>query len=164
VSASNGICINKDTAKYMKEENMAGLLDKIKEDVKKGIEEGIAVVKEGASIVSGKMDELTAEGKRQYKMFELKWKIQSKITELGGRAYDVLDSKKSPVADNKTKTVYVKIKKLEEQLRKLEGDKEKKAAVPKKSATKAKVTPKKIARVSAKKTVTKTAKKASVKK
>jgi hypothetical protein len=41
---------------------MAGLFDKIKKDVKKGIEEGIAVVKEGASVVSGKMGELTAEG------------------------------------------------------------------------------------------------------
>jgi hypothetical protein len=143
---------------------MEGLFDEIKKDMKKGFKEGIAAVVQGASVVSAKMSELTAEGKRQYKMFELKWKIQSKMTELGGRAYDVLDSKKSPVADNKTKTVYVKIKKLEEQLRKLEGDKEKKAAVPKKSATKAKVTPKKIARVSAKKTVTKTAKKASVKK
>ena len=47
---------------------MAGLFDKIKKDVKKGIEGGIAVVKEGASVVSGKMGELTTEGKRQYKM------------------------------------------------------------------------------------------------
>ena len=93
---------------------MAGLFDKIKKDVKKGIEEGIAAVKEGASIVSGKMGELTAEGKRQYKMFDLKAKIQSQMTELGGRTYDVLDSKKSPATDSKIKAVFVKIKKLEE--------------------------------------------------
>ena len=143
---------------------MASLFDKIKKDVKKGIEEGIAVVKEGASVVSGKMGELTAEGKRQYKMFDLKSKIQSQMTVLGGRAYDVLDSKKSPAADSKVKAVFVKIKKLEEQLSKLEGGKETKAAAPKKPAAKAKATPKKTAQAAAKKTATKAAKKAPAKK
>jgi polyhydroxyalkanoate synthesis regulator phasin len=110
---------------------MTGLFDKIKKDVKKGIEEGIAVVKEGANVVSEKMGELTAEGKRQYKMFDLKAKIQNQMTELGGRAYDLLDSKKSPAADSKVKAVYVKIKKLEEQLSKLEGGKKRKSAAQK---------------------------------
>ena len=143
---------------------MAGLFDKIKKDVTKGIEEGIAVVKEGASVVSGKMGELTAEGKRQYMMFDLKAKIQSQMTELGGRAYDVLDSKKSPAADSKVKAVFVKIKKLEEQLRKFEGGKETKAAAPKKPTAKAKATPKKTVQAAAKKTATKAAKKAPAKK
>jgi len=143
---------------------MAGLFDKIKKDVKKGIEEGIAVVKEGASVVSGKMGELTAEGKRQYKMFDLKSKIQCQMTELGGKAYDVLDSKQSLAADSKIKAVYAKIKKLEEQLRKLEGGKEAKAAAPKKPVPRVKVSAKKIVRTAAKKTATKTAKKASAKK
>lgn len=143
---------------------MASLFDKIKKDVKKGIEEGIAVVKEGASVVSGKMSELTAEGKRQYKMFDLKAKIQSKMTELGGRAYDVINSKRSPAADSKVKAVYVKIKKLEEQLSKLEGGKEIKSASPKKPAAKAKANPKKTTRAAAKKTAARVAPKASVKK
>jgi hypothetical protein len=143
---------------------MASLFDKIKKDVKKGIEEGIAVVKEGASVVSGKMGELTAEGKRQYKMFDLKSKIHSKMTELGGRAYDVLDSKRSPAADSKVKAVYTKIKKLEEQLCKLEGGKEKKPALPKKHAAKTKAAPKKTVQATVKKTAMKTAKKAPAKK
>ena len=143
---------------------MAGLFDKIKKDVRKGIEEGIAVVKEGASVVSYKMGELTAEGKRQYKMFDMKAKIQSQMTELGGRAYDVLDSRKSPAADGKVKAVYVKIKKLEEQLRKLEGGKVTKSAAPKKPARKAKATPKRTVRTAAKKTATKAARKAPAKK
>lgn len=143
---------------------MASLFDKIKKDVKKGIEEGIAVVKEGASIVSGKMGELTAEGKRQYKMFDLKAKIQSQMTELGGRAYDVLGSRKSPAADGKIKAVFGKIKKLEEQLRKLEGGKATKAGAPKKPAAKAKATPKKSVRAAVKKTAAKAARKAPVKK
>jgi polyhydroxyalkanoate synthesis regulator phasin len=143
---------------------MAGLFEKIKKDVKKGIAEGIAAVKEGANVVSDKMGELTAEGKRQYKMFDLKAKIQSQMTELGGRAYDVLDSKKSPAADSKVKTVYVKIKKLEEQLSKLEGGKKTKAAAPKKPAVKTKANPKKTARAATKKTATTAAKKPPAKK
>ena len=143
---------------------MAGLFDKIKKDVKKGIEEGIAVVKEGASVVSGKMGEFTAEGKRQYKMYDLKAKIQSQMTVLGGRVYDVLDSKKSPTADSKVKTVYVKIKNLEEQLGKLERGKEKKTAAPKKPARKVKATPKKTGQAVAKKTATKAAPTAPAKK
>jgi hypothetical protein len=123
---------------------VAGLFDKIKKDVK--------------------MSELTAEGKRQYKMFDLKAKIQSKMTELGGRAYDVLDSKKSPAVDSKVKAVYVKIKKLEEQLSKLEGGKETKAAAGKKPAAKAKATRKKTVRAAAKKTATMAAQKAPAKK
>ena len=138
---------------------MAGLFDKIKKDVKKGIEEGLAVVKVGASVVSEKMGELTAEGKRQYKMFDLKMKIQSQMTMLGGRAYDVLDSKKSPAADSKVKAVFGKIKKLEAQLGKLEGRQDTKTAVPRKPARKAKVTPKRTAKATAKKTATKAAKK-----
>jgi len=143
---------------------MAGLFDKIKQDVQKGIEEGIAVVKEGASIVSGKMGELTAEGKRQYQMFDLRAKIQTQMTELGGRVYDMLDGKKGPAADARIKVVFVRIKKLEEQLRKLEGGKAIKAAAPKESARKAKATPKKTARAAVKKTAKKAAKKAPAKK
>jgi hypothetical protein len=143
---------------------MDSLFDKIKKDVRKGIEEGFAAVKQGANVVSEKMSELTAEGKRQYKIFDLKSKIQSQMTELGGRTYDVLNGKQSQTADNKIKAAFVKIKKLEEQLRKLEGGKETKAATPKKPATKTKATAKKTARASAKKTAVKTTRKTSTKK
>jgi len=51
-----------------------------------------------------------------------------------------LDSKKSPAADSRVKAVYAKIKKLEEQLSKLERGRETKAAAPKKPAAKAKAT------------------------
>lgn len=143
---------------------MAGLFDKIKKDVKKGIEEGIAVVKEGASVVSGKMGELTTEGKRQYKMYDLKSKIQSQMTLLGGRVYDVLESKKSPTADSKVTAVYVKIKNLEAQLAKFEGVKGKKPIAPKKPAAKAKATPKKAGPPAAKKKAAKAAPKAPAEK
>ncbi len=139
---------------------MAGRFDKIKKNMKKGIAEGIAVVKEGASVVSGKMGELTAEGQRQYKIFDLKAKIQSQMTLLGGRSYDVLDGDKSPAAFRKVKTVFAKIKKLDEQLHRLEAGKGTKATAPPKPARKTKATPQKNAQASVKRTATKATKKA----
>ena len=82
------------------------------------------------------MSELTAEGKRQYKMVDLKSKIQSKMTELRGRTYDVLNKKQSPETDRKIKAVFVKIKKLEAQLHKLEAGKNTKTAARKKPSKK----------------------------
>ena len=115
---------------------MEGLFDKIKKDVQKGFKEGIAAVVQGASVVSAKMSELTAEGKRQYKMLALQLKIQTQMTELGGRTYDVLNKKQSPEMDRKIKAVFVKIKKLEAQLHKLEAGKNTKTAARKKPSKK----------------------------
>ena len=131
---------------------MAGLFGKIKKDVKKGIDEGIAVFKEGANVVSEKVGELTAEGKRQYKIYDLKAKIHGQMTVLGGRVYEVLDGKKSPAADNGVKAAFVKIKKMEAQLQRLEGVMENKAAS------------KKTAKPAVKKAAPKAAKKAPAKK
>ena len=146
---------------------MAGLFDKIKKDVKQGIEDGIAVVKEGASAVSDKVGELTAEGKRQYKMFDLKAKIQSQMAVLGGRVYDVLDSKKNLSADIKVKEVFAKIKNLEGQLSRLEGkggEKEAKAAASVKPVKKTKRAPKIAVKAKTKNTSVKAAKKPPIKK
>ena len=142
---------------------MEGLFDKIKKDVKKGFKEGIAAVVQGASVVSAKMSELTAEGKRQYKILALQLKIQTQMTELGGRTYDVLNKKQSPETDRKIKAAFAKIKKLEWQLNKI-GGKRIKTAVSKKPAKKAKSKPKIISKKLAKKMATKAANNSAAKK
>ena len=43
----------------------------IKKDIQKGWKEGVAVVKEGSIVAKKKAGELTDEGKRRYKIFEL---------------------------------------------------------------------------------------------
>jgi hypothetical protein len=140
---------------------MATLLEKIKKDVKKGIEEGIAVVKEGANVVSEKVGEVTAEGKRQVKMYDLRKKIDTQLSALGIRVCQVLGVKKNPALDDVVKTIYSKIQKLEDQLKKLEGGAK---AAPKKPAGKAKATGKKAAASAMKKAPKKVAKKAPAKK
>jgi hypothetical protein len=123
---------------------MESLFDQIKNNLKKGMEEGIAVLKEGANVVSVKMNELSAEGKRQYKIFSLNSKIQDQMNELGGITYAVLDSRKSLDEDKKIKAAFAKIKKLEWQLSKI-GGKRIKAVSAKKPAKKGKVITKKAA-------------------
>jgi hypothetical protein len=119
---------------------MESLFDQIRNNLKKGMEEGIAVLKEGANVVSVKMNELSVEGKRQYKIFNLNLKIQDQINELGGMTYTVLENGKSLDEDKKIKTAFAKIKKLEWQLNKIGGKKIKTAAQKKPAKKTAKKT------------------------
>jgi len=110
-----------------------GFWQKVKKDLQRGIREGITVVKEGAAVVKEKVEELTEEGKRQYKIFALKTKVQKEIAELGGRVYDLSAEVKNPMLDRKVKAIVARIKKLEAQITKLEG---KKKGISKRGATK----------------------------
>jgi hypothetical protein len=99
-----------------------GLWDRVKKDVKKGIEEGVAAVRQGANVAVEKAEELAEEGKRRYKIFELKQKVHSNFTELGGKVYDLASkSAKSPLLDAKVKATMAGIKKLEVQIARLEN-------------------------------------------
>jgi len=102
------------------------LWDKIRRDVQRGIKEGWSVVKEGAAVAREKAGELTEEGKRRYKVFNLKMKVQREMSELGGKIYDLSARVKNPLSDKKVKGIIGKIKKLETQIMKLEGRVEKK--------------------------------------
>ena len=102
------------------------LWDKIRRDVQRGIKEGWSVVKEGAAVAREKAGELTEEGKRRYKVFNLKMKVQREMSELGGKIYDLSARVKNPLSDKKVKEIIGKIKKLETQIMKLEGRLEKK--------------------------------------
>lgn len=95
--------------------------DKVKKDIQKGLQEGMAFVKEGATVVMEKAEELTEEGKKRYNIFELKTKVQKEITELGGKVYDLSSKRKNPLLDSKVKANILRIKKLELKIDKLEG-------------------------------------------
>jgi hypothetical protein len=102
----------------------------VKKDIQKGFKEGMAFVKEGATVVMEKAEELTEEGKKRYNIFELKTKVQKEITELGGKVYDLSSKRKNPLLDSKVKANISRIKKLELKINRLEG-KSKKASATK---------------------------------
>lgn len=100
--------------------------EKIRRDVQRGIKEGLVMVKEGAAVAREKAEELTAEGRKRYRIFDLKMKVQREMSELGGKVYDLSSRVKNPLSDKKVKGMIGKIKKLETQIMKLEGRVEKK--------------------------------------
>jgi len=97
---------------------------KVRDDLQKGVGEGIAIVKEGASAVKKKAEELTEEGKRRYQLYELKTKVHKEISELGGIVYELSEKVKNPMLNSKVKAIKARIKKLEMQIQKLEGNPE----------------------------------------
>lgn len=115
--------------------------NKVKADIQKGIKEGVGLLKEGVSAVKEKAGELTEEGKKQLKLFELKTKVQKEISELGGRVYDIKATAKNPMLDGKVKAIISRIKKLETQIVNFEKPKKEatKKAASKKTAPKRRV-------------------------
>ena len=107
--------------------------EKVKRDLQKGFKEGFTVFREGAAVVREKVGELTEEGKRQYKVYALKTKVQREIADLGGRVYDLGAKVRNPMFDKKVKAIIARIKRLEAQIAKLEG---KKKVVSRKRAAK----------------------------
>ncbi|MEW6738596.1 MAG: hypothetical protein AB1325_01670 [Nitrospirota bacterium] len=81
----------------------------------------MVVVKEGAAVVKEKAEELTEEGKRRYKIFELKRKVHEWMTELGGKVYGLSSKTENPMRDTTVKLIINRVKKLEAQITKLEG-------------------------------------------
>jgi ABC-type glutathione transport system ATPase component len=95
----------------------------IKKDLQEGLEKGVAAMKQGAIVMQKKAEELTEEGRRQYKVLTLKARIHEAITDLGAKAYVIMSSTKgkNPALDNGVKDIMVRIKDIEEQISILEG-------------------------------------------
>lgn len=115
---------------------MDSFLDKIKKDMKKGWAEGLAAFMQGANVVSGKMNELSEEGKKQYQIFNLHVKIKDQMNELGEIAYAVFKKGKNLDEDKKVKAAFAKIEKLEWQLSKITDTAKIKSIIPKKASKK----------------------------
>ncbi len=128
--------------------------EKIEGDIKKNIKEGLAIFKEGSATVTHKIEVLTEDGKKKYKVFNLNTKVQDEFTKLGGLVYDLTNSKsKNPLSNKKVAATIKKIKKLEAQITKIESQEKPKTTSPVKKKAKRKTVKKKAGK---KKTVKKT--------
>jgi hypothetical protein len=111
--------------------------DSIKKDIKKGLDEGIHVMKEGTATFIERAEALAEEGKKRIKEFEIKQKIQVQLTELGGKVHDLLEKNvKSPTTHPSVKSILKKIENLKDQLVKAEEKAKPKAKAKKKTAQK----------------------------
>jgi len=132
--------------------------EEVKRDVQKGIKEGLALVKAGASIAVRKVDELTQESKRRLQSFDIKTKVHTEVAELGARVYKLWRDGALELTDTRARTLARRISRLEDQIAGLEAAPEGGAkAVKKKAAKKAakKTAAKKTAKKSAGKTTAK---------
>lgn len=107
--------------------------EKVKKDLQKELKAGVTMVREGAAVVKKKAGQLTDEGKKQYKIYELKSKVHEWIAELGGKVYELNATVNNPMNETTVRLIIARIKKLEAQIAKLEG---KPKSVPKKKPAK----------------------------
>jgi hypothetical protein len=97
--------------------------EKIKKDLQNELEKGFGVIKNGAVVIQKKAEELTEEGKRQYKMLSTKARIHEAMRDLGVKVYMLMNGAriKNPALDASVKDITARIKSLEAELNKLEG-------------------------------------------
>jgi len=105
----------------MKREDIMTFWEKIQKDVKRSIEEGIAALKESGTTVSKKIELLTEEGKRRYKIYTLHMKVKDEFERLGGQLYDLVTKKsRDPLSNRKITSIISRIRRLENQITRLE--------------------------------------------
>jgi hypothetical protein len=97
------------------------ILEKLQNDFRKNLKEGLDIVKGKSIVLSHKLEELTEEGKRKYGVFTLNMKMQEEFAKLGAHVYALsLKGSEDPFANKKVKSLLSKINKLETQIKNLE--------------------------------------------
>jgi hypothetical protein len=114
--------------------------EKIQNDLKKNIQEGMEIFREGSSAFTQRLEKLTDEGKKKYQVFNLNMKVQDEFARLGGTIYDLITKKsKNPLGNRTVTSIIRKINRLENQIGKIEGKEvktgQRKKSVKKKTAT-----------------------------
>ena len=128
--------------------------DQIQKDIGENLKEGLAIVKEGGEAITSKLEKLTDEGKKKYKVFNLNMKVQDEFAKLGGQIYDLIVKKsKNPLSNKNVVSTISTINKLEAQISKFEGKEIKKKRKTTAKKARKKTTAKKT---TAKKTAAKT--------
>ena len=102
---------------------------RIQKDIGKNLREGLQTIRE-------KADELTVEGKRKYKAYDLKSQIHKNMADLGAAVYSLKDSSQNPAKSPKVISLIGKVAKLEEKLAEIEPPKPAPKPAKKKTAKK----------------------------
>ena len=80
--------------------------DKIQDDLKKNLQEGLEIFREGSSVVTDTLEKFTEGGKNKYKTFNLNMKVQEDFAKLGGAIYDLIEQKsKNPLGNKIVKSI-----------------------------------------------------------
>ena len=96
--------------------------EEVKRDVQKGLKEGVTMMKAGASIAAKKVNELTREGRKQLRAFDLKSRVHGEMAELGARIYELSREGGIALKDSKTLKLIERIQKLEARIASMKED------------------------------------------
>lgn len=97
--------------------------DKVRSDLKKGLDGGVALLKEGSAQVVTSVDKIAEVGLKQFQLLEQKVKIQGYFTRLGKRIYELARVEgKDPLKDEKVQAAIKTIGAIEDQIGKLETE------------------------------------------
>lgn len=111
-------------------------LNKLRKDIEEGIKQGIVIVEKGVALVKVKAGELTDEGKKQYRIYELKTKMQKEVSVLGAKVCELSAAGAIKPVHDDVKKIIARIEKLQASLAKLAPAAAKKPAVKAKAPAK----------------------------
>ena len=120
-------------------------LNKLRKDIEEGIRQGIVYVEKGVALVKEKAEELTDEGKKQYRMYELKTKMQNDIASLGSKVYSLTAAGSVKPVHADVQKLISRIARAESDLAKIEGKAQSTKKTPAKKAAAKKPAAKKTA-------------------
>lgn len=97
--------------------------NKMKDDVRQGINQGVSVLKEGSTIAKEKATKMAEMGKVRYQMFLMEQKIEKNFAEIGKRIYELAetDASKAAASDPTIKKMISEAKKLEKKVKVLQN-------------------------------------------
>ena len=99
-------------------------MNKLIKEIEVGIKQSIDAVKEKAAMVVEKADELTEEGKKQYRLYELKNKRQKQSAGVGQKLQKLVAEKKVTIPDKALNTLLASLSRTIAEIDRLEGKKQ----------------------------------------
>jgi len=93
------------------------------EEVQKGLDEGVNLLKKSAGILADKTEEAVTLGRLKYSIYGLKSEVSKRFSELGGYVYELAERGEKDILDNdKVKELIEEVKQHEKSIRALEKE------------------------------------------
>ncbi len=103
-----------------------GFWDRVKEELKKMVDEGWGAVKEGAKIAAEKGEEMAKVGKLRYQEYQLHRKAERRFADLGGMVYELAKPPyENPLSNPEVMKIVEEIKAVEDEIASLEEERKK---------------------------------------
>lgn len=96
--------------------------DKVNENIKRAVDEGVVAIKEGAKVASEKGGEVAKVGKLKFEAYNKHKEAQKKLAKLGGMVFDMAKPPfENPLCDPEVMKVIESIKEAEKEVKEIEA-------------------------------------------